>query len=144
MTFVRNFWMWTKNNFLLETIYLEVLGGLSLIGIFTSSFLIFGVVKRKSGMMIGWISSQGITIVYQVFLAIDFSFCCQFKNIPNVWVTTVVISLICFLTLQIFNMCYIIRLYQEIVEEKTKFDFKNRRKSRLEVSAITLDDIMHI
>jgi Domain of unknown function (DUF4728) len=128
-----------------ETVYLDLLGVLSAVGILTSIFLIFGVVKRKSGLMIWWICSQGITIVYQILITVDFAFgCCKFKKFTNFWVVGGALSVIFLILLQVYFMVFITKLYQDIVYQKANLGRRKSRKYDLESSAITPIDLLHI
>lgn len=133
-----------KDNIFSETIYLELLGALSTIGMISSSILIYGIVKRKSGMMVWWMASQGITIIYQIVVSIDFSFCCKFREMPASWAFFAIVSVVSFLIFQIFNMFYIIKLYQDIVDEKTGRSCRSKKHSVFILATITLEDVLHI
>jgi hypothetical protein len=93
--------------------------------------------------MIWWICSQGITVVYQILVSVDFFFCCKFKEIQSPWAIVVFVSVLFFLFLQAFNLFYIVQLYQNIVEEKS-YDCMNMRKCPYVASAITPEDVLHI
>lgn len=138
------FWMKIFDDFnFAETIYLELLASLSAIGIISSTILILAVAKRKSGLMIWWICSQGITVVYQILVSVDFFFCCKLKEIESCWAIFIIVSVILYLILQAFNLLYIVKLYQNIVDEKNSYNFSYQRKSP-SAAAITPEDVLHI
>lgn len=131
--------------FYTETIYLDFLAVLSFLGIMTSSFLIFGIAKQKTALMIWWICSQGILIVYQILITIDFAFgCCKFMKFQSAWAVFTASLVIFLIVLQVYFMVFITKLYQNIVREKTELGRPKGRKYTLETAAITPNDLLHI
>lgn len=122
-----------------------MLGVLTGVGIISSIFLLFGIVKQKSGMMICWICLQGITIVYQIFITIDFAFvCCKFTKIQSFWAVFASSVILFVIDLEVHFMIYITKIYQNIVHEKAELRRPKETKYIVQTAAITPNDLLYI